>query len=959
MFLKSESLEIEDQQDEEDMRCPNCKWFFSNETKPYILPCNHNICMNCINILIKSNKSLCPICSSKFDNLDVPELQVNFAFLNLLLKILKTKIIYCKKCKKVFYWSEHYNKCDQSFFIETNKIFDEIKCAFLEGISLIKIFSNNNKILQQYKIDIMSSLNKIINKINTIYEKEIQVHIKKLFNSPIKIDFIKSKYEIIYFLGLCLPFTKYFDTNEISNLLQIYAPSFQTSLNADYQLTNNRFQNPYSSLCYPMTGTNFYENKLLDTTSRIIDHKIRMKKKKDLTLDENAGIIKNDSNLIISKNEKSQFNNTINININNNYKRNILLPGFKNRNIYNKMINDEPLKIFNKKINNLNRSYKNIDDDSKLNNNTNIFVTNKSNSNIHDVNKKFNIFGDDKDKKINKIIIGLKDVKVISTSENIKKVNNSTNHRLIIRQTNKIKTDSNLNDTAKIIPKLKEKNKITQGNECLNDVSNINNNLENKDNFKIFDNNNDCTNSINNDDSEANTLRIENPSLSLMRSTDFIKRIFPLNSIKNTNEGTKIFKQEQINCCKYNIYENNYNQKEHTLKNEQRENALNLRKSINKDMSKSTLTEFKNYLNLNNEINDISNMNKLFNNFNKIKDITNKLKNYNDFINFISENIKTETNNNLSLLNNSILNNFNLLLNEISYNFHQTQRKNILTFFDNSKTIAIYNSNIKKFTIKKFDKILPNFPKFNNSVSIEYDDDDLIFLSGGVETSKYNCSNIFLILSFSNEKITYKDFLPNRKAFHSSLYFDNKICLIGGTTYDKTVTKECEIFLLKEKKFCSLPNLNIGRANASLCIYNENTIYAFRGRNDIELLDTIEYLKLNDLRRFWKIFKPIDYGYVWFPCENSLVMTIDKNKIIICGGNDINGKLYKDTFLLDVSNNNIYKGLDLSVESCFKSQGCLYQGEFFGVDWRNNFNKLSSHSIHVFNSDINCWRLQK
>jgi len=40
--------------------------FFSSNTKPYILPCNHNICLNCVDTLISEKNTKCPICNFKF-----------------------------------------------------------------------------------------------------------------------------------------------------------------------------------------------------------------------------------------------------------------------------------------------------------------------------------------------------------------------------------------------------------------------------------------------------------------------------------------------------------------------------------------------------------------------------------------------------------------------------------------------------------------------------------------------------------------------------------------------------------------------------------------------------------------------------------------------------------------------------------------------------------------------------
>ena len=51
-------------------------------------------------------------------------------------------------------------------------------------------------------------------------------------------------------------------------------------------------------------------------------------------------------------------------------------------------------------------------------------------------------------------------------------------------------------------------------------------------------------------------------------------------------------------------------------------------------------------------------------------------------------------------------------------------------------------------------------------MSIDHDDNDLIFISGGIEKSEYNCNDIFLILKNSKKSIEYNGNLQERKAFH-------------------------------------------------------------------------------------------------------------------------------------------------------------------------------------------------
>ena len=157
----------------------------------------------------------------------------------------------------------------------------------------------------------------------------------------------------------------------------------------------------------------------------------------------------------------------------------------------------------------------------------------------------------------------------------------------------------------------------------------------------------------------------------------------------------------------------------------------------------------------------------------------------------------------------------------------------------------------------------------------------------------------------------------------------------------------------------NLPNLNIGRANCSICIYNNKILYVFRGRDDNNVLDTIEYLILFNLRSSWKKIKPIDYGYIWNAAENSLVMTVDNGKLLICGGEDNDGNMLNDTFLYETNTNKIYKGVDLAFPAAFKNNGCLNQGKYFCIDIKNenkNNNSLIG-DVHIFDPKDNIWTL--
>ena len=76
--MLSSSFASEEYQEDEELKCPKCLSFFFSSTKPYILPCNHNICLNCIDKLISENNTKCPICNNIFNKKDRNSFEVNF-----------------------------------------------------------------------------------------------------------------------------------------------------------------------------------------------------------------------------------------------------------------------------------------------------------------------------------------------------------------------------------------------------------------------------------------------------------------------------------------------------------------------------------------------------------------------------------------------------------------------------------------------------------------------------------------------------------------------------------------------------------------------------------------------------------------------------------------------------------------------------------------------------------------
>jgi len=351
---------------------------------------------------------------------------------------------------------------------------------------------------------------------------------------------------------------------------------------------------------------------------------------------------------------------------------------------------------------------------------------------------------------------------------------------------------------------------------------------------------------------------------------------------------------------------------------------------------------------------------KMLKNFNKTKELIDKIKLYTELISYLSETINNSVDKNISLLNNIIMSNYELLLSEISFKSTRNQKNFCLSFFPNTYKIILYDPFNNKFTTKNYYNILHNKNKiiinpFNSSNSIIFDDNDLIFITGGE-----NNYDIFLILSLNKENIVYNNKMPLKLKFHKSIFIKNKLYVIGGEKPDNKISKECSFFDMEEKKWHFFPNLKQGRKNFSLLFYNDSILYAFMGEDNANVLDTIEFIDINNLNnnKGWILFKPVDCGYVWHSMKNTLVINIDKDKILICGGEEKDNVLYKDCFLFKPSCKEIFKGKDLKVPAAFISEGCFYKDEIFGIDYKNTISMNNSFLgfIHSFNIKDNIWK---
>ena len=122
-----------------------------------------------------------------------------------------------------------------------------------------------------------------------------------------------------------------------------------------------------------------------------------------------------------------------------------------------------------------------------------------------------------------------------------------------------------------------------------------------------------------------------------------------------------------------------------------------------------------------------------------------------------------------------------------------------MLYTENTTKISLYDTRLEKYQTKDFKETLKNFPSLNHSLSVIFDDFDLFFISGGIEFANYDSSNLLLSFRWSSMKIEFIDKMPQKRAFHSSIYFDNNLYIIGGMSENNNYLNNCYCFNITKK----------------------------------------------------------------------------------------------------------------------------------------------------------------
>ena len=225
---------------------------------------------------------------------------------------------------------------------------------------------------------------------------------------------------------------------------------------------------------------------------------------------------------------------------------------------------------------------------------------------------------------------------------------------------------------------------------------------------------------------------------------------------------------------------------------------------------------------------------------------------------------------------------------------------------DNNINILFFDSNLKKFSLQKFeDKV--NFGEnyinnINKNIKKE-NSDDIINNNGNIFL--YNEGYLYIVTG-KNYDLFYKcdpykkeiNKLCNLKYNHSNgnlIFYEQRIFCLSGD-YNKKV----ECYIESKNEWIEIPEMLTERSNFSCCIIREQYLFGLFGYNNIskQYLSNIEFIDLLCENAKWKYLYYENNNNISLFLIGALGINCDDKKTIIFGGYD--GKMKK-------SNNYFYQ----------------------------------------------------
>lgn len=189
-----------------------------------------------------------------------------------------------------------------------------------------------------------------------------------------------------------------------------------------------------------------------------------------------------------------------------------------------------------------------------------------------------------------------------------------------------------------------------------------------------------------------------------------------------------------------------------------------------------------------------------------------------------------------------------------------------------SKAFEVYDPSKDKWSK------LPDLPKRLNHFGIA-SNDVYIYVSGGFQSIFQNKkSKILYRYDIAKEQWDVLDFMPDRRAAHSMVIYDNKLILIGGRDIEDTWTYD-----LIEQNWITqfIPQLPDLRDHINVLV-NDNTLYVIGGRHNgnLKAINWMYSFSSKEWSSFSGLLTP----------SGGQSATIENGVIHVIGGEDVGNK---------------------------------------------------------------------
>ncbi len=172
-----------------------------------------------------------------------------------------------------------------------------------------------------------------------------------------------------------------------------------------------------------------------------------------------------------------------------------------------------------------------------------------------------------------------------------------------------------------------------------------------------------------------------------------------------------------------------------------------------------------------------------------------------------------------------------------------------------------------------------------------------VYLNGGDNDHGLFLKSMFLYDELRGGLIPLASMQQGRSR-HAVVPIDDKHCLyvIGGET-EEGVTKNCEVYDIKENVWRPAPRLNETRCGHSACLLDGKAIFVVGGWNE-EYLGSVESLEMGEDKR-WETLR-LKKHHTMTPVQICGLVPLKENELLVFGGYRTGEEMTKECAILDV-----------------------------------------------------------